>query len=69
MDKDDIIRQLDRQLRIRAMFAFERRTASQAQLERDFAKAALDLVRRQPAMAEMLGVPASLLAEETTFEA
>ena len=69
MDKDDIIRQLDRQLRIRAMFAFERRKATSAQLEREFAQAALDLVRRQPAMAETLGVPAELLVAESAFEA
>ena len=68
MDKDDIIRQLDRQLRIRAMFAFERRKSSLAQLEREFAQTALDLVRRQPAMAETLGVPPELLVAESSFE-
>ena len=61
MDKDDIIRQLDRTLRIRAMFAFERRKASAQDMEREFARTALDLVRRQPVMAEELDLPSSLL--------
>ena len=60
VDKDDLIRQLDRRLKIRAMFAFERRTASPKDLERAFAMAAIDMVRRQPAMAELLEIPAEL---------
>jgi len=64
MDKDDLIRQLDRQLRIRAMFAFERRKTTPRELERDFARTALDLIRRQPAMAESLGLPPELLAAD-----
>ena len=44
MDKDDIIRQLDRQLRIRAMFAFERRKSSPKELERLSVAEALFLV-------------------------
>ena len=69
MDKDDIIRQLDRQLRIRAMFAFERKKMGPHELEREFAKSALDLVRRQPAMAEELGMPAELLEGDPEHQA
>ena len=69
MDKDDMIRQLDRQLRIRAMFAFERRKTSPQEMEQAFARMAIDLVRRQPAMAEFLDVPDALLDSEPLFEA
>ena len=69
MDKDDIIRQLDRQLRIRAMFAFERKKMGPQDLEREFAKSALDLVRRQPAMAEELGMPPELLDGDPEHQA
>ena len=69
MDKDDLIRQLDRQLRIRAMFAFERRRTTSAELEREFARTAIDMIRRQPAMAEALGVPVDLLDGEGIHEA
>ena len=69
MDKDDIIRQLDRQLRIRAMFAFERKKMGPQELEREFAKSALDLVRRQPAMAEELDMPEELLDGDPAHQA
>jgi hypothetical protein len=69
MDKDDIIRQLDRQLRIRAMFAFERKKMGPQELEREFAKSALDLVRRQPVMAEELGMPLELLEGDPAHQA
>ncbi len=63
MDKDDLIRQLDRRLKIRALFAFERPQATPRDLEREFVLAAIDLVKRQPAMSEFLEVPDALLED------
>ena len=60
MDKDDLIRHLDRTLRIRAMFDFEEEPTPEDE-ESAFLREAIDLVRRQPAAAESLGAPASLL--------
>ena len=69
MDKDDLIRQLDRRLKIRAMFAFERSQSSPRDAERIFVEHARDLVRRQPSMAQLLAVPDSLLTDETCGDA
>ncbi len=55
MDKDDLVRQSERRLKIRMMLAFDQQQASESELERDFAQAALDLLRRQPAMAALVG--------------
>jgi hypothetical protein len=59
MTKDDIVTFFDRTLKIRALHAFEAQTASQKDLEREFARLALDLLRRQPAMASAAGLLAS----------
>lgn len=69
MDKDDVIRQLDRQLKIRAMFAFERQLGSARDAERDFVGSARDLVRRQPAMAHVTALPELLLSSKMFGEA
>ena len=59
MDKDDLIRHLDRTLKIRAMFAFE--DPSPEDEETAFLREAIDLVRRQPAAADSLGAPSALM--------
>jgi hypothetical protein len=59
MDKDDLIRHLDRTLRIRAMFAFEE--PSPEDEESAFLREAVELVRSQPIAAAAMGAPASLL--------
>ena len=56
LDRDDIIRTADRRLKVRALQSFERERVSLRRLERDFALTALDLLRRQPVMAEAAGV-------------
>ncbi len=61
MDKDELIRHLDRTLRIRAMFAFEETSSTIQEEEQVFLQEAIDLVRRQPVAAEALGAPSSLL--------
>ena len=61
MDKDELIRHLDRTLKIRAMFSFEAEPEEDEGGEREFIAEAIDLVRRQPAAAESLGAPAALL--------
>lgn len=60
MDKDDLIRHLDRTLKIRAMFAFETEPTPEDD-ESAFLREAIELVRSQPAAAEGLGAPAILL--------
>lgn len=57
MDKEDLIRNLDRALKIRALQVFEETECSMSDLEREFALEALDLMRRQPLMAEAADVP------------
>lgn len=64
MDKDDLIRQLDRRLKIRAMFAFEGTAPGRRDAEREFVERARELVDRQPAMADLLDVPEDLLTDE-----
>ena len=62
MDKDELIRHLDRTLKIRAMFAFEdEELTDDTQTEHEFVRDAIDLIRRQPAAAECLGAPSVLL--------
>jgi hypothetical protein len=60
MDKDDLIRHLDRTLKIRALFAFEDEPSPEDD-EGAFLREAIELVRRQPAAAEALGAPDALL--------
>ena len=60
MDKDELIRHLDRTLKIRAMFAFEDEELTD-DTEHEFVRDAIDLIRRQPAAAEALGAPTALL--------
>ena len=59
MDKDDLIRHLDRTLKIRAMFAFEEPAPEDE--ESAFFRDAVELVRSQPAAAEAMGAPSALL--------
>ena len=54
MDKDELIRYLDRKMKIRALHRFEVQQESLASYEREFALEALDLMRRQPAMEDLL---------------
>ena len=64
LDKDTMIRFLDRQLKLRALLEFEEEARSLRELEREFAEVALEMVRRQPAMSEGLGT-----AEQATLPA
>jgi len=50
MDNEQVVKELERQLRIRAMFAFERGNPTPMELRYKFARVALDLTQRQPAM-------------------
>ena len=52
MDMDQIIKDLERRLKIRVLQEFEDAQQSVRQLEREFAIEALDKMRRQPAMAD-----------------
>jgi hypothetical protein len=54
MDRDELIRYLERKIKIRVLHDFEAAQESLGELERDFAIEALDLMRRQPAMEELL---------------
>jgi hypothetical protein len=69
MDKDELIRYLDRKLKIRTIYRFEREQSSPRDLEREFALAALDLVKRQPAMAALAGVGTLDVVEIERIEA
>lgn len=53
MDKDDLIRHCERKLKLRALQEFDDDGEDIEGLEREFALAALDLVRRQPAMEDL----------------
>jgi hypothetical protein len=59
MDREELIRIHDRILKIRALHAFEAEDLSIPDLEREFALEAIDLMRRQPAMADLVGEPAA----------
>lgn len=59
MDKDELIRYLERKMKIRTLHHFEMAQDSLMTFERDFAIEALDLMRRQPAMESCLEVEAS----------
>jgi hypothetical protein len=61
MDKDDMIRDLDRTLRIRALFDFERAMSTAEEEEQEFLREAVDLLRRQPGLAACIDVPEELL--------
>lgn len=54
MDKDRLIRDLERVLLIRALQSLDDTSPSLVECERAFALEALDLMRRQPAMEELL---------------
>lgn len=56
IDTENIIRTMDRRLKVRALRRFEEARVSQRELEQDFARSALLLMRQQPAMAELAGV-------------
>lgn len=62
LDRDQIVRDHDRRLKIRALRRFEAERVSMRQLEREFAREALDMLRRQPAMAEAAGLRNDVLA-------
>jgi hypothetical protein len=57
MDKDEIVRFLDRKLKIRALHCFDRQEISIPEYEREFALAAIDLMCRQPIMADLIDGP------------
>ena len=60
MDKDQIIHELDRTLRIRALFAFET-GASALDEEQCFLEEAVHLVRSQPGLAACIDAPDALM--------
>ena len=62
MDKDDMIRDLDRTLRIRALFDFERAISSAEEEEQEFLQEAVQLLRHQPGLAACIDVPDALLS-------
>ena len=59
MDKDELIRYMERKMKIRTLHHFEIEQDSLTTFEREFAIEALDLMRRQPAMESYLEVDAS----------
>lgn len=59
MDKDELIRYLERKIKIRTLHHFEMAQESLVSFEREFAIEALDLMRRQPAMQVYLDVDGS----------
>lgn len=58
MDKDELIRYLERKMKIRTLHHFELEQDPLTTFEREFAIEALDLMRRQPAMESYLEVDA-----------
>ena len=56
MDKDELVRFLDRRLKIRALTAFEQEEVCLPDYERDFALAAIELLSEQPVMASLAGL-------------
>jgi hypothetical protein len=56
VDKDELIRYLERKLKIRARHRFEAERDPLRDFEREFALEALDLMRRQPAMEDELEI-------------
>jgi len=74
LDRDDIVRTNDRRVKIRALHRFEQEKAPLRQLEREFALTALEMMRCQPAMAEVAGVfaapePKACRRPQTTWPA
>ena len=61
VDKDRLIRDLDRRVKIRALQAFEDHREPMAKFEQEFLRTALALLRRQPIMAALAGLPVSSL--------
>src|SRR6185503_15001023 len=54
MDKNEIVRFFDRKLKIRTMHVFDRQEISIPEYEREFALTAIDLMCRQPVMADLI---------------
>ena len=59
MDKDELIRYMERKMKIRTLHHFDLAQESLLSFERNFAIEALDLMRRQPAMESCLEVESS----------
>jgi len=64
MDRDELVRFYDRQIKIRTLQFFEGEELTPQDLEREFALAAIQLMRRQPVMADLAGVGDVIAAPE-----